>query len=66
MGSDPRKLGPVRAVCVGGLHDAVQQRFLGAPVGVGNDGVGDGAVGAERADRRAHKSGMRYYISGTL
>ena len=28
-------LGPVRAVFVGGLHDAVQQRFLGAPVGVG-------------------------------
>ena len=43
-------LGPVRAVFVGGLHDAVKQRFLGATVGVGNDGVGDGAVRAERTD----------------
>ena len=38
---------------VGGLDDAVEECFLGAPVGVGNDGVGDGAVGAERADRCA-------------
>ena len=59
-------LGPVRAVFVGGLHDTVEQGFLGAAVGVGNDGVGDGAVRAERADRRAHKPGMHYYISGTL
>ena len=29
-------LGPVRAVFVGRLHDAVQHRFLGAPVGVGD------------------------------
>ena len=46
-------LGPVRAVFVGRLHDAVQQRFLGAPVGIGDGRVGHGAVGAERADRRA-------------
>ena len=46
-------LGPVRAVFVSGLDNAVKQRFLGATVGVGNDGVGDGAVGAERADRCA-------------
>ena len=43
-------LRPVRAVFVGGLHNAVETRFLGATVGVGNDGVGDGAVRAERAD----------------
>ena len=59
-------LGPVRAVFVGGLHDTVEQGFLGAPVGVGDGRVGDGAVCAERADRRAHKPGMHYYISGTL
>ena len=46
-------LGPVRTVFVGGLHDAVQQRFLGAAVGVGDGRVGHGAVGAERADRCA-------------
>ena len=46
-------LRPVRAIFVGGLHNAVEERFLRAPVGVGNDGVGDGAVGAERADRCA-------------
>ena len=43
-------LRPVRAVFVGGLHDAVEERFLGATVGVGDDGVGDGAVRAERTD----------------
>ena len=43
-------LGPVRTVFVGGLHDAVQQRFLGAAVGVGDGRVGHGAVRAERAD----------------
>ena len=43
-------LGPVRAVFVGGLHDAVEECFLRAPIGKGNDGVGDGAVRAERAD----------------
>ena len=43
-------LGPVRAVFVGGLDDAVEEGFLGAPVGVGDDGVGDGAVRAERTD----------------
>ena len=59
-------LGPVRAVFVGGLHDAVEEGFLRTPVGVGNDDVGHGAVRAERADRRAHKPGMHYYISGTL
>ena len=59
-------LGPVRAVFVGRLHDTVEQGFLGAPVGVGDGRVGDGAVCAERADRRAHKPGMHYYISGTL
>ena len=59
-------LGPVRAVFVGSLDDAVQQRFFRSSVGVGNDGVSHGAVGAERADRRAHKPGMHYYISGTL
>ena len=59
-------LGPVRAVFVNRLHDAVEQGFLGAPVGVGDGRVGHGAVRAERADCRAHKSGMRYYISGTL
>ena len=57
---------PVRAVFVGRLDDAVETRFLGAPVGVGDGRVGDGAVCAERADRRAHKPGMHYYISGTL
>ena len=50
----------------GFLHDAVETRFLGAPVGIGDGRVGHGAIGAERADRRAHKPGMHYYISGTL
>ena len=52
-------LGPVRTVFVGGLHNAVETRFLGATVGVGNDGVGDGAVRAERADRRASLEARR-------
>ena len=59
-------LGPVRTVFVGGLHDTVEQGFLGATVGIGDGRVGHGAVCAERADRRAHKPGMHYYISGTL
>ena len=46
-------LGPVRAVCVGRLDDAVEQRFLGATVGIGDDRVRHGAVRAERADCRA-------------
>ena len=52
-------LGPVRAVFVGGLHDTVEQGFLGATVGVGNDGIRDGAVRAERADRRASLEARR-------
>ena len=52
-------LGPVRAVFVGGLHDAVEERFLGATVGVGDGRVGDGAVRAERADRRARLESRR-------
>ena len=52
-------LRPVRAVFVGGLHDAVEERFLGATVGVGNDGIRDGAVRAERADRRASLEARR-------
>ena len=52
-------LGPVRAVFVSGLHDAVKQRFLGATVGVGDGRVGHGAVRAERADRRASLEARR-------
>ena len=52
-------LGPVRTVFVGGLHDAVEERFLGATVGVGNDGIRDGAVRAERADGRARLEARR-------
>ena len=43
-------LGPVRTVFVSGLHDAVQQRFLGAAVGIGDGRVGHCAVRAERTD----------------
>ena len=46
-------LGPVLAVFVGRPHNAVETRLLGASVGVGDDGVGDGAVGAKRADSSA-------------
>ena len=59
-------LGPIRTVFVGCLHDAVETRFLDASVGVGDGRVGHSAVRAERADRRAHRSEMHYYISGTL
>ena len=52
-------LGPVRAVFVGGLDDAVEEGFLGAPVGVGDDGVRHSAVRAERADRRASLEARR-------
>ena len=52
-------LGPVRAVFVGGLHDAVEERFLGATVGVGDGRVRHGAVRAERADRRASLEARR-------
>ena len=52
-------LGPVRTVFVGGLNDAVEECFLGATVGVGNDGIRDGAVRAERADRRASLEARR-------
>ena len=45
-------LGPVRPVFVGRLHDAVETRFLGATVGVGDGRVRHSAVGAERADGR--------------
>ena len=59
-------LRPIRAVFVGGLDNAIEQGFFRSSVGIGDGRVGHGAVRAERADRRAHKSGMRYYISGTL
>ena len=52
-------LGPVRTVFVGGLHDAVEERFLGATVGVGDGRVRHGAVRAERADRRASLEARR-------
>ena len=50
---------PVPPEPVGGLHDAVEERFLRAPVGVGDGRVGHGAVRAERADRRASLEARR-------
>ena len=42
-------LRPARAIFVGGLHDAVEECFLRAPIGKGNDGVGHGL-------RRSHST----------
>ena len=52
-------LGPVRAVFVSGLHDAVKQRFLGATVGVGDGRVGHGLRRSHSADGRASLEARR-------
>ena len=43
-------LGPVRAVFVGGLDDAVEECFLGATVGVGDGRVGHGLRRSQSTD----------------
>ena len=52
-------LRPVLAVFVGGLDDTVEPSFFRAPVGVGDDRIGHGAVRAERTNSRARLKARR-------